>query len=163
MTSRGHRSLASYLRHWAPSQRAALVEASCDLEHDLGRYVFFQLSAVAPGADPAELARAARADVLHTLTNGQESVSAAQVWRSALVKFQTCFEAEDGSFDAFLREPVVRGLHEDMNRLLADSAALANGTWDLVCLHRVVQTAQRVSEGTRRLHDTLRELADEVM
>ena len=138
------------------------MDIAGDLDHDLGRYVFFQL-AVLPSDAPADMVlRAACADVLETRKGERGSDSAMDLWQAAMTAFREHFGKQTELYDAFLREPVVRGLQEHMVQLHTHSVALRNGTLDPERLRRVVHDAKRVSESTRRLYNALQELCNEV-
>ena len=161
MTSDGQSGSFASLSHCVLSKRSAIVSVARDLDHDLGRYVFFQLAALPKDARPAVMLQAARADVLETRKRSDGSDSAMELWQAAMTAFREQFENEHELYDAFLREPLVRGLQEHMVQLHAHSAALHDGTLNPERLRRVVQDARSVSESTRRLYNTLQELCNE--
>ena len=144
------------------SKRMLLADLARDLDHDLGRYVYFQLAVLPPDAPRALLLKAARADVLETRKLGSHSQGAVEIFESSMRAFREQFENNSESYALFLRGPEVRGLQEHMAQLHAHSAALRDGVLDRERLLRVVQDAKRVADGTRRLHDALRELCNEV-
>ena len=144
------------------AERASLVHVARDLDHDLGRYVFFQLAVVTNDVGPDVFVQAAMADIVTTRKTVDGSQSAWELWEEALKAFRERFDEDHELFDAFLREPVVRGLHEDMIQLNTHIEALYLGTLDPLRRSQVVHDAQRVSKSTRRLYNALQELHDEV-
>jgi hypothetical protein len=143
-------------------ERASLVLIARDLDHDLGRYVFFQLAAVTDDVASHVFVQAAIADIVTTRMTLDGSHSAWEIWEVAVQAFRERFDEHPGLFGVFLREPVVRGLHEDMIQLNTHIEALHLGTLDPLRRSQVVQDAQRVSKSTRRLYNALQELHDEV-
>jgi hypothetical protein len=106
--------------------------------------------------------QAAIADILTTRKTEDGSQSAWEIWEEAVQAFRERFDEHCGLFGTFLREPVVRGLHEDMIQLNTHIEALRLGTLDPLRRSQVVRDAQRVSESTRRLYNALQKLHDEV-
>ena len=129
----------------------ALAEHVVRLNHDLGKYVCFQVRWLGEDPEPSALRGAVEADLLCTRRGPDGSRSAASVWQD----FRPALFGEamlpSGIRVDLSRDPDVAQLEDGMRIIAAVSAALGADEGGDDVVQRGAEAARRVSEACRSL------------